>query len=178
MRVALTFVNSGRQGAVFHVYDRNNLAAVPRRYTVEAGNSLADWWTPAVGGAYDLWVLGPNGYHRHFSGSALRAVAAGQPRPDVQVRCDAATGELVLRLMNTGMAPCSFNLSANAYAAFRQQHLLAPRSELVVRIPVAANGYWYDVSATVSSQPDYLRRFAGRVETGRHGVSDPALGLV
>ncbi len=177
-RVALNFINTGRQGAVFHVYDRKNLAAIPRRYTVEAGKSLADVWTPAVGGAYDLWVLGPNGYHRHFTGSALRAVAAGQPRPDVQVRCDAATGELVLRLINGGVAPCTFNLAANAYAQLRQQHTLAPRTELTVRIPVAGNDYWYDFSATVSGQPDYLRRFAGRVETGRHTVSDPALGRI
>ena len=55
-------------------------------------------------------------------------------------------------------------------------HTLGPRTELTVRIPVAANGYWYDISATVSGQTDYLRRFAGRVETGRHTVSDPALG--
>jgi phospholipase C len=123
-------------------------------------------------------VLGPNGYHRHFTGSALRAVAAGQPRPDVQARCDAVTGELVLRLVNTGAAPCTFSLSANAYASVRQLQTLAPRTELVVRIPVAANGYWYDISATVSGQPDYLRRIAGRVETGRHTVSDPALGRV
>ncbi|MBD8724126.1 phospholipase C, phosphocholine-specific [Oxalobacteraceae sp. CFBP 13708] len=178
VQVTLNFINTGRQGTVFHVYDRKNLAAVPRRYTVEAGKSLADSWTPAVGGAYDLWVLGPNGYHRHFTGSALRAVAAGQARPDVHVRCDAATGELVLRLLNAGAAPCTFNLNANAYAQLRQLHTLAPRTELLVRIPLAANGYWYDLSATVSGQPDYLRRFAGRVETGRHTVSDPALGLV
>jgi phospholipase C len=177
VQVALTFTNTGRQAAVLHVYDRKNLAAVPRRYTVEPGKSLADAWAPAVGGAYDLWVLGPNGFHRHFTGSALRAVAAGQPRPDVQVRCDAATGELVLRFVNPGAAPCTFNLAANAYAQLRQLYTLAPRTELVVRIPVAGNSYWYDFSATVSSQPDYVRRFAGRVETGRHTVSDPALGL-
>jgi phospholipase C len=82
----------------------------------------------------------------------------------------------VLRLVNLGTAPCSFNLAANAYAPLRQAWTLAPRTELSVRLPVANNGYWYDFSATVSSQPDYVRRFAGRVETGRHTVSDPALG--
>jgi phospholipase C len=175
-RVALTFTNTGRQAAVFHVYDRKNLAAVPRRYTVEAGKALADSWAPAVGGAYDLWVLGPNGYHRHFTGSALRAVAAGQPRPDVEVRCDAATGQLVLRFVNLGSSPCTFNLNANAYAPLRETVTLPARNELTMRVPVAGNGYWYDLSATVSGQPDYVRRFAGRVETGRPTMSDPALG--
>ena len=175
-RVALGFGNTGRQAAVFHVYDRNNLAAVPRRYMVEPGKTLSDQWTPAVGGGYDLWVLGPNGYHRHFTGSALRAVAAGQPRPELLVQCDGSTGELVLRFTNAGAAPCTFMLTANAYTALSQSQTLAPRSERVVRVPVAANGYWYDFSATVSGQPDYRRRFAGRVETGRATVSDPALG--
>ncbi len=175
-QVALTFGNTGRQAAVFHVYDRNNLSAVPRRYMVEPGKSLSDVWMPANGGGYDLWVLGPNGYHRHFTGSAWRAAAAGQPRPDVQVRCDGATGELVLRYVNAGTAPCTVTLRANAYAASTSTHSLAARAELSVRVPVAANGYWYDFSVTVSGHPEFLRRFAGRVETGRPTVSDPALG--
>ncbi len=174
--VALTFSNTGRQAAVFHVYDRNSLAALPRRYVVEAGKSLADIWTPALGGAYDLWVLGPNGYHRHFTGSALRAAAAGQPRPEVQVACHAETGELVLRFINAGSAPCSFTLSANAYTSQSSSHTLAARSETSLRLPVAATDYWYDFSVKVSGHPEYQRRFAGRVETGRHTVSDPALG--
>ncbi|MFT3721371.1 phosphocholine-specific phospholipase C [Pseudorhodoferax sp.] len=177
-RVALRFGNTGRQAAVFHVYDRNDLAAVPRRYMVEPGKSLSDTWTPAVGGGYDLWVLGPNGYHRHFTGSALRAVAAGQPRPELQVLCDGNSGELVLRFANAGAAPCTFLLAANAYQTLSRSHALAPRSELSVRLPVAASDCWYDFTATVAGQPDYTRRFAGRVETGRHTVSDPALGLV
>lgn len=58
----------------------------------------------------------------------------------------------------------------------RQIRTLAPRTEVAVRIPVVDNAYWYDFNVTVSGQPDYVRRFAGRVETGRHTVSDPALG--
>jgi len=175
-RVALTFGNTGRQAAVFHVYDRNNLAAVPRRYMVEAGKSLSDTWAPALGGAYDLWVLGPNGFHRHFTGSALRAAAAGQPRPDVHVTCDGRTGELVLRYVNAGTAPCTFTLSANAYVTSTSTNTLAARGELTVRVPVSASDCWYDFSVKVTGHPEYVRRFAGRVETGRHTVSDPALG--
>lgn len=177
-RVALTFGNSGRQGAVFHVYDRNKLGAVPRRYMVEAGKSLSDVWTPAAGGAYDLWVLGPNGYHRHFTGNATRAAAAGQPRPDIHVTCDGSRGdgELVLLYLNGGTAPCTFTLGANAYGSTTATHTVAARTELRVRLPVSASGGWYDFSVKVAGHPEYLRRFAGRVETGRHTVSDPALG--
>eukprot|EP01032_Pedospumella_encystans_P022129 gene22130-25081_t len=62
--LSLEFINSGAAGAVFHVYDKLHLERIPRRYTVEAGKSLSDLWTPAPGdqGKYDLWVLGPNGW--------------------------------------------------------------------------------------------------------------------
>jgi phospholipase C len=35
---------------------------------------------------------------------------------------------------------------------------------------------WYDFSVTEASENSYLRRFAGRVETGKDGLSDPAMG--
>jgi phospholipase C len=37
-------------------------------------------------------------------------------------------------------------------------------------------GNWYDFSVTADTSSAYLRRFAGRVETDQHGLSDPALG--
>ena len=62
---------TGDAGAVFHVYDRLRLDAVPRRYTVEPGTALDDVWSagPGVGGRYDLWVMGPNGFLRHVTGA-------------------------------------------------------------------------------------------------------------
>ncbi len=38
-------------------------------------------------------------------------------------------------------------------------------------------GFWYDFVVTVDSDPTFSRRFAGRVETGRHTVTDPGMGL-
>src|SRR5262249_22369138 len=42
--VTLTFANSGKAGAVFHVYDKRHLDRIPRRYTVEAGKTITDAW--------------------------------------------------------------------------------------------------------------------------------------
>ncbi len=175
LRVQLTFGNTGQQAAVFHVYDRRNLAAMPRRYTVEAGKELSAVWAPATTGAYDLWVVGPNGFHRHFTGNALRAVAVGQANPDVVVRCDAASGELVVKLVNTGANACVVTLVPNAYYSASTEHKLLARSESEVRLPLGDSGYWYDFSVKVTGQTDYSRRFAGRLETGRPSFSDPAM---
>jgi phospholipase C len=36
--------------------------------------------------------------------------------------------------------------------------------------------FWYDFSVTVANFGEFARRFAGRVETGRAGYSDPVMG--
>ena len=40
---------------------------------------------------------------------------------------------------------------------------------------VGTTGGWYDVNVTVKSLPEYMRRLAGRMETGANSVSDPAM---
>ena len=35
---------------------------------------------------------------------------------------------------------------------------------------------WYDLAVTVVGNAAYLRQFAGRIENGSPGVSDPRLG--
>ena len=40
-----------------------------------------------------------------------------------------------------------------------------------------ATGWWYDLVVTSDVDPSFLRRLAGRMETGRHSVSDPGMGL-
>ena len=69
-KVQLIFSNTGKQAAVFHVYDKLNLDRIPKRYIVEPNKTLDDKWDALNDnlGRYDLWVLGPNGYHRHFKG--------------------------------------------------------------------------------------------------------------
>ncbi|WP_122780279.1 phospholipase domain-containing protein, partial [Pseudomonas viridiflava] len=64
--VVLRMANAGA-AAVLHIYDRYDLAAIPRRYTVGADAPLDGTWT-TYDGRYDLWVLGPNGFHRHYRG--------------------------------------------------------------------------------------------------------------
>lgn len=39
-----------------------------------------------------------------------------------------------------------------------------------------ASGWWYDFEVTCDSDVSFPRRPAGRMETGRHSVSDPAFG--
>jgi phospholipase C len=175
--VALAFANTGRAGAVFHVYDKKHLDRVPRRYTVGAGHELGGEWEVRADGGYDLWVLGPNGFHRHFTGDlAPRPHRAAEP--EIRVDYDLHRGGLRLTLLNRGGAQCAFRVVANAYH-YRWDPVsirVGPHDARDHFLPLKHSGNWYDFTVTVVGQGAYSRRFAGRMETGRHSLSDPGLG--
>ncbi len=168
-RIALAFVNSGQAGAVFHVYDKRRLQLGPRRYTVEAGKELRADWLPDADGGYDLWVLGPNGFHRHFCGHGSQGLA---------VRCADGVDGIAIALANPEPGALACTVSDNVYGAPAWIVTVAPGASAVRLWPLAASGNWYDLSVQVHAWPGYLRRLAWRIETGSDGISDPAMGAV
>jgi phospholipase C len=177
-RITLDFASSGTRAAVFHVYDRLHLDRVPRRYTVEPRRTLrGSWQLEADGGAYDLWVLGPNGFHRHFTG--LVSLRGRAPEPELMVDYVPGAGLLTASVVNRSTAPCEVLITPNAYGRDRLWQLtLPPRATRANHWPLHASGFWYDFTATAPALPGFARRFAGRLETGRDSYSDPALGGV
>jgi len=161
---------------VFHVYDRLHLDRLPRRYTVEPGKQLQGTWdTRADQGRYDLWVLGPNGYHRHLTGDTDLARRA-KVDPELQVVEQSAQRRLVLRLRNAGSQPCTFTLRANAYRDTSPQDYTVPAgTTLDVAYDARAERGWYDLSVSVGSAQWFERRIAGRIESGADSISDPAM---
>ncbi|MFN3521723.1 MAG: phosphocholine-specific phospholipase C [Phenylobacterium sp.] len=167
--VRLTFRNIGAAAAVLHVYDRKRLDQAPRRYTVEPRKSLTDLWDDADG--YDLWVLGPNGFHRHFAGLA----AAGEP--EVMAAYDARRALVTLTLRNPTREPLTVQVKPSAYgeALAGWTAPLDPHGAASKAWRLGDTGGWYDLTLTVDGEPAYLRRLAGRLETGRDSVTDPAM---
>jgi len=55
----------------------------------------------------------------------------------------------------------------------RNNHVLGSRAAL--DWDVAPSGNWYDI--TLDAGSGFTRRFAGRIETGKDSVSDPAMGV-
>jgi phospholipase C len=166
--------NSGRQGAVFHVYDKLHLDRIPRRYTVEAGKTLTDTWNTGLSdsGKYELWVYGPNGYVRSFKGDALfHDTAAFQP--EVQVGYQTHSGHLYLRLRNSGKQ--ARHVTSNAYFTDGPWTMTVKAGETETEHwNLEKSSDWYDFTVTADN---FERRFAGRVESGKPGVSDPAMAL-
>ncbi|HEY0480692.1 MAG TPA: phospholipase C, phosphocholine-specific [Kofleriaceae bacterium] len=169
--IELAFGNTGTAGAVFHVYDRKHLDRAPRRFTVEAGKRLADVWElGGDGGDYDLWLIAPGGFHRHFTGRATPRAAA----PEVELAY--ARGDLLITLRNAGVEPVELVLAPNAYTREDHRVVVPAGQERVRPWSLERSARWYDVSVTARGLPGFLRRFAGRVETGRDSLSDPAMG--
>ena len=172
--------NTGKAAAVFHVYDRLHLDRLPRRFMVEPGKQLDDAWNAMSddSGAYDLWVLGPNGYHRHFKGDLNRLRAGGAAIPEVRVCYDIANGNVYLEMLNAGQAAAKFTVRAKAYRDDGPWSAsVAGGAKAELHWDLAASGAWYDFVVSCDADASWQRRFAGRVETGKHGVSDPALGM-
>jgi phospholipase C len=167
--LSLTFRNTGRAGAVFHLYDRHHLDRIPRRYTLEAGTKIyQDWNLRNETDAYDLWVYGPNGFVREFKGTFTGSSL------EIRARYENHAPMLHLRIRNHGASLQRLMMTANAYLN------LEPKS-IVVRPGTWANqnwpaiGGWYDVTIASEDRRTLIARFAGRIETGRDGVSDPAV---
>jgi phospholipase C len=176
MTVRLTFENTGTQGAVFHVYDKLHLDRIPRRYTVEAGMSLDDIWTdPAAdSGLYDLEVFGPTGFFRSYRGSAVKT-SGPSAAPEAWVRYDPAGAAVVLEARNDGGRAVTLTVTPNAYRSDRPRKLtIAPGKQVAKSWSLRDSGHWYDLTAA-EPESGFERRFAGRLETGKDGVSDPAM---
>jgi phospholipase C len=160
--VSVTFRNRGRLGAVFHVYDKLQLDRIPRRYSVEAGKELTDRWD-IDDQEYRLWVLGPNGFLREFQGARTEAA-----EPESRLHYDAYRGSIELEVKS--IAACLLTLHANAHRADGPWQLaLAPGKSTKHRWSLSPSGHWYDLTAKSGT---WSRRFAGRLETGAHSVSD------
>jgi phospholipase C len=156
--MTLSLANSGSAAAVIHVYDRLKLDTVPRRYTVGPKAWLEDAW-PA--GPHDLWVLGPNGFHRRFAGQDIGIEVTARARDGaVQLTLTNAAKEPRILIVEGGKAPWRVTLGKTEAKAFATDH------------------GWYDLIVRDAADPTWLRRLAGRIETGRDSISDPLMGGV
>ncbi|MFX6083329.1 phospholipase C, phosphocholine-specific [Acinetobacter baumannii] len=174
--VKLMFSNTGKQAAVFHVYNRLDLTAIPRRYMVEAGKQLDDVWN-TINGQYDLWVLGPNGFHRAFKGNLSQANQT-QALPEIRVCVEECDANLYLKVRHDGNKSVKLNVKANAYLPNKTWAIETNSSEKELVWDMSEFGGWYDFTVTLADDATFNRRFAGRIETQEDSISDPYMGYL
>ena len=174
-RFEISLESRGTIGVPFHVYTpgkfRGQAKLRTRAYAVAAGQQLNDTWAldgfPAA--RYHLCVHGPNGFLREFAGST--------DDPRVEISCGyLATGDLELRIANHSETSSTIQLKDFGFAGTNRTINVVAGENHTVAIPLAHSYHWYDFAVTVAGDGQYLRRFAGRVETGKDGFSDPVMG--
>ena len=161
-------------GAPFTVYELPAFSI--RNYAVSAGDTLTESLPAERGKNYQFLVRGPNGFFREFSGKP--------EAPSLEVTCDyernpvghSATGNLELLFTNHAAQPLGLAILDNAYGAGSIQLSLAGGENKKITIDTLRGRGWYDFTLTIDGRNDFLRRYAGRVETGKPGSSDPAMG--
>jgi phospholipase C len=176
-------------GSPFNVYAPGKYASLdnpkqmePLRtwaYALTAGDTLADHWPlqEFENGEYHLRVYGPNGFFREYKGTTAD--------PLLDVACDyelntlnKLTGNITLKLSNTGSKPCTIQIIDHAYKANNHQKVIAAKGQGTQLLNLAQSHGWYDFSIKVTGSQTYEKRYAGRVETGQHSYTDPLMGKV
>jgi phospholipase C len=167
-------------GAPFIAYaQREDNDVQVRNYAVSAGERLEDSWNLSSfkQAHYDIAVYGPNGFCRHFGGDG------DDPRLDVVLTEDTspdgrrnASGRVVVHIRNHDNSKYSVTLADNSYGMPRTTREIGPREQIEIAIDTAASLYWYDFSLSVKEFARFVRQYAGRIETGDWGTSDPAMG--
>jgi phospholipase C len=84
---------------------------------------------------------------------------------------------LVLTLSNPGGVERRISVAPSAYPGAHKpwQADLQPGAAAVRRWPLAASRGWYDLVVRTGETGGYLRRLAGRLETGADSITDPAM---
>ncbi|HKT54944.1 MAG TPA: phospholipase C, phosphocholine-specific [Caulobacteraceae bacterium] len=161
---ALVLANrSIERAAVFHVYDIARLNDVPARYTVGAGQELAHP-LPAAGEPTDIFVLGPNGFHRRLTGASnifSVRVEGGLANPPS------------LCFENLTSTPQSIAMTDRAYGGSPDLIELTGAESRSVGLDLIESHGWYDRQFAAGGQ---IWRMAGHVESGEASFSDPAVG--
>ncbi|WP_425510186.1 phosphocholine-specific phospholipase C [Xanthomonas indica] len=166
--------NRGDAGVALNAYADGGMAG-PWFYTLAADSELQDaraWRGDAADAGYAVRVHGPNGFLREFHGDGI-----GDAGLQAEADYDAAAQCLLLMLGNAGTQPCTLRVHDGYRGDGTEQTLtLAAGDRIVLRLPLQAQHHWYDLTIDSATLPQWRRRLAGHIETGRPSMSDPAIG--
>ena len=170
---------SKASGAPFTVYASGGFMQKTgrvRSYAVAPGERVAGVWKMEdfEGGQYHLQVHGPNGFYRAFAGNA--------GNPLLHITSGYQLGNMTLLFINKNpVVGYTVEITDNTYKTARQTYTIGPaaakNASVLAVIPATGSAGWYDVSVQVPGNPLFQNRYAGRVETGKPGTSDPAMGF-
>jgi phospholipase C len=169
--ILLQFANRGTRACVFQVRSAHAVEA-PRTYTVGPNRQLDDSWNSRKLGldSYGLFVYGPNGFYRAYQGSHLSLAVA----IDSSIAYDIAKGGVILTATNSGLIDCELNI-ADGYGGDIMTRPLPRGMTFEHFFGLDKSFGWYDFLLTAAQDSTFRQQLAGHLETGKDGVTDPAM---
>jgi phospholipase C len=189
MSVSDTTFGERSAGAPFTIYTHGKDFKT-KNYAVATGDQLFDetLLSDFENGNYDIRLCGPNGFFRGFKGNKndhevhinFRYENRNFDKP-VQAE---NTGRIVMSFINPDLKnKCRIKVVDNAYKSFSPMmkdilNVNETTKPTSLIIDTAKTGGWYDFSVFVEGNDSFEKRYAGRVETGKHSITDPVMGGV
>jgi phospholipase C len=165
---AIEFKNHGNAGVCLQVRDGTG-GQGPWTYTVEAGKSLDDTLPiAAANGAYNFSIYGPNGFLRRYKGST------NGTNIEAFLQRDGASTQVNLDLVNNGNSDVTLTV-LNGYNGASKTVMLKGGHRQQFDFDADVSLRWYDLIVSDGIANGFRREFAGYLENGRDGVSDPAI---
>jgi phospholipase C len=160
-------------GAPFNIYAPGrfkNETAKSWSYAVKAGDAITETWKTEdfENGNYQLSVYGPNGFYREFKGNSAD--------PRVEITVDVFKETLRIRLINNSNKSVRLKITDNSYGAKTFDVVLGGSKTASSYIDVSKSHGWYDITLSMNNNEAFAQTFAGRIETGRPGRTDPLMG--
>ena len=171
-------------GAPFNVYLRNLKEGskaggemVTATYAVKPGDTLTKQVPLSLfaDSGYSIEVHGPNGFYRSFTGRP-----ASHPlhvRTSYERHGTELTGNMQVRLHNNSTEAVGISIQDNSYKSDAVTGKIKPGLETSLVMDLKRSHGWYDFTVKADGS-DAEARYAGRVETGMSGFSDPLMGGV
>jgi phospholipase C len=151
-------------------------------YAVKAGDTLKE--TISIKDfdeqEYDLRILGPNGFYRHFTGKQNQSKKHISVKPQVNgLLSKSFTGNIVVYLENKEEGKAlNFQIVDNSYQSRLRTIKVLAKEKSTVILDLAKNDGWYDFSIVELENKNYTNRYAGKVETGYVSKTDPLMAGV
>ncbi|MBS1502535.1 MAG: phospholipase C, phosphocholine-specific [Bacteroidetes bacterium] len=142
-------------------------------YGLTAGDSLSDSWPldDFENQNYHLRIYGPNGFYRGFAGNA------NDPGLTIGLAYQKGlTGNIELSFINHSANTQTVTITDHSYKTNDHKLTIPASGKSSLVLDLGKSHHWYDFSVNVADATDFERRYAGRVETGKPGFTDPFMG--
>lgn len=167
-------------GAPFNVVTHklyNEAGKIPEQmrvwdFAVKAGDEISYEWPVNYfdKNVYQLILNGPNGFLRQFEGN--------KNDPEITINLlYTKTGDLKIEVVSLNkQKDYHITVADITYKQPAQKISLKPGQKINKTLSLQASHHWYDVGIAIDGYENFVRRYAGRVETGKHSFTDPVIG--